>query len=429
MALMEGQPGLQSRSRPEFGIPQIPASLATIFRRPFLQPQRREVWPLPDHAFELDCLRGVLPPGLLAAAEARAAALGIGADRVLIQWGAINEDDYVARLARHCGLATEDFRHIKRRDCPFSDAQLGYSAQHMMLPLRSHRGDEYVLAPVNLAARRIAELSKRFPGPRVRLTTQTALTRFLMRQPCFADEAADGLAENQPDFSAATSRARSGPMAFLRYAVGLPTITAMIILAPLTIIQVFGAALAVWFLLFNSLRLAGAFAPRLHASRLPRLEDNQLPVYTILAALYREGRSVAGLLRALEALDYPPEKLDVKLIIEADDRETRNAIENLHVPSHVQIIVAPAYGPRTKPKAMNYALPFARGTFLAVFDAEDRRSRTSFAKRLIRFIEAGKTSPACKPAFASTIRRTAGSPACSPLNMPVRCLPARLLAI
>jgi hypothetical protein len=175
----------------------------------------------------------------------------------------------------------------------------------MMLPLRSHCGAEYVVAPVNLAARRIAELSNRFSGLRIRLTTQTALSRFLMRQPCFAEEAADGLAESRPDFSAARARTRSGPMAFLRYAAGLLPITAMIVLAPLIVVQMIGATLAVWFLLFNSLRLSGGAAPRLRPPRLPRLEDDQLPVYTILAALYRESRSVAGLLRALETLDCP----------------------------------------------------------------------------------------------------------------------------
>jgi cellulose synthase/poly-beta-1,6-N-acetylglucosamine synthase-like glycosyltransferase len=38
----------------------------------------------------------------------------------------------------------------------------------------------------------------------------------------------------------------------------------------------------------------------------------------------------------------------------------------------VQVLIAPATGPQTKPKALNCALPFARGSFTAVFDAEDR---------------------------------------------------------
>ena len=39
---------------------------------------------------------------------------------------------------------------------------------------------------------------------------------------------------------------------------------------------------------------------------------------------------------------------------------------------HLRVLVAPAVGPKTKPKALNWALPFARGSFIAVLDAEDR---------------------------------------------------------
>jgi hypothetical protein len=74
--------------------------------------------------------------------------------------------------------------------------QLRYAAQYMMLPLCARLETEYVLAPVGLSARRLSAMSKRYDvAPRIRLTTQMALTRFLMRQPHFAHEAADGLAE------------------------------------------------------------------------------------------------------------------------------------------------------------------------------------------------------------------------------------------
>jgi glycosyltransferase XagB len=70
--------------------------------------------------------------------------------------------------------------------------------------------------------------------------------------------------------------------------------------------------------------------------------------------------------------DYPPEKLDIKLVLEPDDRETRDAIRRLQLGPPFEIVVAPNRGPRTKPKALNAALPLVRGAFVAVFDAEDR---------------------------------------------------------
>ena len=69
--------------------------------------------------------------------------------------------------------------------------------------------------------------------------------------------------------------------------------------------------------------------------------------------------------------DYPIEKLDVKFIVEADDDATIRAIERLDLGPPFEIITAPAIGPRTKPKALNVALPLARGVYTVVYDAED----------------------------------------------------------
>ena len=69
--------------------------------------------------------------------------------------------------------------------------------------------------------------------------------------------------------------------------------------------------------------------------------------------------------------DYPIEKLDVKFVLEADDRATKRALDRLDLGPPFEIIVAPSVGPRTKPKALNVALPLARGPYTAVYDAED----------------------------------------------------------
>jgi len=61
----------------------------------------------------------------------------------------------------------------------------------------------------------------------------------------------------------------------------------------------------------------------------------------------------------------------VKFVLEADDSATRNAVDRLDLGPPFEIVVAPPIGPRTKPKALNVALPLARGAFTAVYDAED----------------------------------------------------------
>ncbi|SER91141.1 glycosyltransferase family 2 protein [Rhizobium sp. NFR03] len=97
-----------------------------------------------------------------------------------------------------------------------------------------------------------------------------------------------------------------------------------------------------------------------------------LPVYSIFVALYRETEVVAQLVGALDRLDWPRSRLDIKLICEADDDETLAALEALSLPSEYDIVRVPPAAPRTKPKALSYALPGARGTFLTIYDAEDR---------------------------------------------------------
>jgi cellulose synthase/poly-beta-1,6-N-acetylglucosamine synthase-like glycosyltransferase len=94
--------------------------------------------------------------------------------------------------------------------------------------------------------------------------------------------------------------------------------------------------------------------------------------FTILVPLYHEADAAPVILDALTRLDWPPELLDVKLITEADDQTTRDTLRALNPPPYCQILTAPPGGPRTKPKALNFALDFAEGDVIGVYDAEDR---------------------------------------------------------
>lgn len=104
---------------------------------------------------------------------------------------------------------------------------------------------------------------------------------------------------------------------------------------------------------------------------LKQVVDNELPVYTILLPVYKEDKLIKKLIWNLQAIDYPREKLDVKLLIEEDDDKTLNAVRNLDFPAVFEVIVVPFHMPKTKPKACNYGLHFARGQYLTIYDAED----------------------------------------------------------
>ena len=125
------------------------------------------------------------------------------------------------------------------------------------------------------------------------------------------------------------------------------------------------------FLAMTTFRLAALVVAVPVTAEAPPLADADLPVYTVLVPLYREAAVVQGLLRALAALDYPPAKLDIKLLLEADDRETRAALAPIPLPARFEVITVPPGGPRTKPRALNAGLSLARGDLLTVYDAED----------------------------------------------------------
>ena len=63
---------------------------------------------------EIDCVRHLVPPAQIAAAELRAAEIRTGADRVLVTEGVISDRDYVRALALHYGLAIETLRRTPR---------------------------------------------------------------------------------------------------------------------------------------------------------------------------------------------------------------------------------------------------------------------------------------------------------------------------
>jgi cellulose synthase/poly-beta-1,6-N-acetylglucosamine synthase-like glycosyltransferase len=101
------------------------------------------------------------------------------------------------------------------------------------------------------------------------------------------------------------------------------------------------------------------------------LADDDLPVYTVLVPVYKEPEVVSHLIGSLKKMDYPQHKLDVMLLLEEDDAVTLQAAKDARPPANWRFVVVPNRQPRTKPKACNYGLAFARGEYLVIYDAED----------------------------------------------------------
>lgn len=137
-----------------------------------------------------------------------------------------------------------------------------------------------------------------------------------------------------------------------------------------------------------------------HASRsfnpdeIATLDDEELPIYTIFVPLYKEAEVASKLLSNLGSLDYPTDRLDIKILLEEDDRETIELCRDASLPPHFEIMVVPEGFPKTKPRACNYGLQAAKGEFGVIYDAEDRPDVDQLKKALLCF-RAAPTNVAC----------------------------------
>ncbi|HEX2216066.1 MAG TPA: glycosyltransferase family 2 protein [Xanthobacteraceae bacterium] len=321
---------------------------------------------------EIDCIRHRLPPGVIAAAEARAAALGIGADEVLIAARELSEERYFRSLAFSLGLTFAELDTVPRDLCPLSDECLMLAARAGMLPLVLDDEIVWVIARPGAGARHLISLVRQNPELRryILITSPIHIRRFVERHgvTILARNAAEWLCSTHPLYSAATRTWRMPAVV----GGGLTLLAAGCVLAPTLTITLLQAAISIVFLAWTGMRIVAAVRAPRPAPAAAALADSALPVFTVVLALYREAAALPGLIEALHALDYPREKLDVKLVLEADDPKTYFAAKLFASGPPFEIIFAPASGPRTKPKALNTALPFARGDFLVIYDAEDR---------------------------------------------------------
>lgn len=95
------------------------------------------------------------------------------------------------------------------------------------------------------------------------------------------------------------------------------------------------------------------------------------PTFSLLIPLYREETVAANSVKAISALNYPSNKLEVIYLLEADDIPTQKAIERAIQGTSFRMLVVPNTGPKTKPKALNYGLQRATGDIVSIYDAED----------------------------------------------------------
>jgi cellulose synthase/poly-beta-1,6-N-acetylglucosamine synthase-like glycosyltransferase len=188
-----------------------------------------------------------------------------------------------------------------------------------------------------------------------------------------AEEAANALATAHPELSARHVLSRGQAVVGLLL---LATLAGCLVVSWRMTLLVLNLAMGSLFFGMAVLRLIAVarlarFGPR-KSPPISLANDDALPTYTVLVPLYGEARVIGDIVHGLQSLDWPVDRLDVKLILEADDEETRRAAERAIEGTPFEIVVAPPVPPRTKPRALVFALEFVRGELVTVYDAEDR---------------------------------------------------------
>jgi len=298
--------------------------------------------------------------------------------------------DVARALATQFDLPLIELSGHRPRDAA-ADAQLfgvmpaAFWRDHLIVPVHDH-SDALTVAmvdPTNDAAlRRLREVTGRRIRPVVTgVRDVTTVLRQVYEQE-YVHESRLGLATRTPSDSASHTLVRTQRWGLLFIALVLaigfliaPRPSGVVVNAALQLLYVL---LMVFYLGLAAVKLG--LAARVErtgqgidvtAEEIATLDRADLPTYTVLVPAYREGSVLPILARALSALDYPHDRLDVKLLLEADDAETIAAARALRLPSFIDIVVVPVSEPRTKPKACNYGLQLARGEYIVIFDAED----------------------------------------------------------
>ena len=128
--------------------------------------------------------------------------------------------------------------------------------------------------------------------------------------------------------------------------------------------------------------------PETSAQLPPSTPQFRLPRVSVMVPLLHEQEIAGALIKRLEKLTYPKSLLDIVLVLEASDKITRATLARTDLPSWITVIEVPdAEGLTTKPRALNYALDFCRGSIIGVWDAEDAPEPDQIEKVVTRFNE------------------------------------------
>ncbi|MEL6751139.1 MAG: glycosyltransferase, partial [Pseudomonadota bacterium] len=319
--------------------------------------------------------------------ELRAAAFGAEPLDVLLRYGHMRERDYFRALAIDLGLDFEEPNPVGTAPLFDVPSPRAVELQSKILHGRtiSDGARTAYLAPDANSIAELRALVERRPSQSrsaIAITTRACARSHMeaRARPALLRNAIDGLRERLPLFSARTTIMPRQAVILL---ILLQVLIGIAFFAPGLVALAFHLTASMFYLACVTLRLLALadFSPARRRVSAPgevqvdRGQDHLLPVYSVVVALYDEANQVFALLDALTRLDWPLERLEIVLVCEGDDEATLTAAYRARAAwpdGLIRIEAVPPSHPRTKPKALNYALPLCRGDYLVIYDAEDR---------------------------------------------------------
>ncbi len=176
----------------------------------------------------------------------------------------------------------------------------------------------------------------------------------------------------------------------LRLGLGLSALILALWVVPATAVTVLTLWAVATLVAVTGLKVAAIWAARRPLPPEPPAPViARLPVVSVMVPLYREATIAGRLVRRLEKLDYPHDRLDIVLVVEAEDAVTQRALTAAGLPTWMRMVVVPPGRVKTKPRALNLALDLCRGSLIGVYDAEDAPAPDQIRRVVERFHSRG----------------------------------------
>lgn len=342
---------------------------------------------------------GLVSPANLEFARQVEYRTGAHIDQVLISQGMLDSESLLLVEARSWGIHPIDLDGVT-----FESSLVGrvsgqtYLAENWIPIRRNKVGTVFVATARGVAPDRVKRIRVALGEDDIQFV---ATTSWDIKNACLrlfrseiVDEASNELWRQNPTMSARITLDRRqklvgaiAAVVLLTLAIIWPVATAIGALAVMSLTFLAGTT----FKFFVAMRGARFdVVERVTRAHVEALTDRDLPRYTVLVPVFREANIVGQLIRNLGGLDYPTEKLEVLILIEEDDDETRDAVLTSNPPPHFRILTIPRGHPQTKPRACNVGLFFATGEFLVIYDAEDTPDPDQLKKALVAFRRGGE---------------------------------------